>query len=144
MNVHDCNNGISSNHLNELPEQLPIHCKHNRSRTQTNVRHFNKINWCLIKMRSQDWRQLVARIIRGNLSMIGDEKIINLQRTKVYVSSDSLVCLGQIHENLNRTMHAKTDWDGSNLQNTEILTESTASKWNSSGIFSQGQYIAAQ
>ena len=52
-NVHDCNNGIGSFHGKELPEQLSIHCKHNRSHTQTNVRHIYKIGvwtrwdlWC--------------------------------------------------------------------------------------------------
>ena len=30
------------------------------------------------------------------LSSIGDERIINLQRTKVYVFSDSVLCLGKI------------------------------------------------
>ena len=33
------------------------------------------------------------------LSLIGEERIINLQRTKVYVFSDSVLCLGKIHEN---------------------------------------------
>ena len=33
------------------------------------------------------------------LSLIGDERIINLQRTKVYVFSDSVLCLGKIIEN---------------------------------------------
>ena len=33
------------------------------------------------------------------LSLIGDERIINLQRTKVYVFSDSVLCLGNIHQN---------------------------------------------
>ena len=33
------------------------------------------------------------------LSLIGDETIINLQRTKVYVFSDSVLCLGKIHQN---------------------------------------------
>ena len=33
------------------------------------------------------------------MSLIGDERIINLQRTKVYVFSDSVLCLGKIHEN---------------------------------------------
>ena len=33
------------------------------------------------------------------LSFIGDERIINLQRTKVYVFSDSVLCLGKIHHN---------------------------------------------
>ena len=41
--VHDCNNGISSIHGKELPEQLSIHCEHNRTHTQTNVRHIYKI-----------------------------------------------------------------------------------------------------
>ena len=30
-------------HGKELPEQLSIHCEHNRSHTQTNVRHIYKI-----------------------------------------------------------------------------------------------------
>ena len=42
-NVHDCNNGISSIHGKELPEKLSIHCEHNRSHTQTNVRQIYKI-----------------------------------------------------------------------------------------------------
>ena len=33
------------------------------------------------------------------LSLVGEERIINFQRTKVYVFSDSEVCLGKIHEN---------------------------------------------
>ena len=33
------------------------------------------------------------------LSLIGDERAVNLQRTKVYVFSDSVLCLGKIHEN---------------------------------------------
>ena len=33
------------------------------------------------------------------LSLIGDERIINLQRTKVYFFSDSVLCLGRIHQN---------------------------------------------
>ena len=33
------------------------------------------------------------------LSLIGDEQIINLQRTKVYVFSDPVLCLGKMNEN---------------------------------------------
>ena len=33
------------------------------------------------------------------LSLIGDERVINLLRTKVFVFSDSVLCLGKIHEN---------------------------------------------
>ena len=32
------------------------------------------------------------------LSLIGDERVINLQRTKVYVFSDSVLCLGKMNE----------------------------------------------
>ena len=42
-NVYDCNNGIGSIHGKELLEQLSIHCEHNRSHTQTNVRHIYEI-----------------------------------------------------------------------------------------------------
>ena len=42
-NVYDCNNGISSIHGKELPEQLSIHCEHDKSHTQTNVRHIYEI-----------------------------------------------------------------------------------------------------
>ena len=43
-----------------------------------------------------------------HLSLIGEERLIDLQRTKVYVFTDSVLCLGKIHENPNRTMHGKT------------------------------------
>ena len=33
------------------------------------------------------------------LSLIGDEQVISLQRTKVYVFSDSVLCLGKMDEN---------------------------------------------
>ena len=33
-----------------------------------------------------------------HLSLIGDEDIINLQRAKVYVFSDSVLCLGRVHQ----------------------------------------------
>ena len=32
-----------------------------------------------------------------HLSLTGDETVINLQRAKVYVFSDSVLCLGRIH-----------------------------------------------
>ena len=34
-----------------------------------------------------------------HLSLIGDERVSKLQRTKVYVFSDSVLCLGKILEN---------------------------------------------
>ena len=34
-----------------------------------------------------------------NLSLIGDERVINLQRTNVYFFSGAVLCLGKIHQN---------------------------------------------
>ena len=52
-NVHDCNNGISSIHGKELPEQLSIHCEHKRSHIETKCSTYLQ-DWCLNKMRSLD------------------------------------------------------------------------------------------
>ena len=41
------------------------------------------------------------------LSLIGDERVINLQRTKVYVFSDSVLCLGKIFDN----PHSNDAWE---------------------------------
>ena len=72
------------------------------------------------------------------LSLIGDERIIYLQRTKVYVFSDSVLCLGKIFENPESNDAWSKDQDGSNLLKiSETLTELTVRPWNSSGIFSQ-------
>ena len=70
--------------------------------------------------------------------LIGEERIINLQRTKVYVFSDSVLYLGKIHEKppSNDAWEQKLGWLKF-LKITDTLTESTASQWNSSGIFSQ-------
>ena len=46
------------------------------------------------------------------LSLIGDERINNLQRTKVYVFSDSVLCLGRIHQNpeSNEARKKRIEW----------------------------------
>ena len=81
------------------------------------------------------------------MSLIGVQRVINLQRTKVYVFSDSVLCLGKIYEN----PQSNDAWEPQIgvvqiiSGNTETLTESTVSRWTSSGIFSQDiQYVAAQ
>ena len=52
------------------------------------------------------------------LSLIDDERIINLQRTKVYVFSESVLCLGKIHENpqSNTAWEEKLAWFKSSLE----------------------------
>ena len=69
------------------------------------------------------WRQL---------SLIGDETVINLQRTKVYVFSDSVLCLGRIlqHPESNEALKKRIagviseksyrDYDGINGEPTEF------------------------
>ena len=46
------------------------------------------------------------------MSLIGDEQVISLQRTKVYVFSDSVLCLGKIHENpqSNTAWEQRLEW----------------------------------
>ena len=96
-NVHDCNNGISGIHGKELPEQLSI--ANNKNLTlkqmfdistrlvsdQDEISGLETIGW-----ENHSWKYL---------SLIGDERVVNLQRTKVYVFSDSVLCLGKIFEN---------------------------------------------
>ena len=57
-----------------------------------------KINW-----ERNSWKQL---------SLIGDETVINLQRAKVYVFSDSVLCLGRIHQNpeSNEAWQRRIEW----------------------------------
>ena len=52
---------------------------------QDEISEVEKIGW-----ENHSWKYL---------SLIGDEQVISLQRTKVYVFSDSVLCLGEIHEN---------------------------------------------
>ena len=46
------------------------------------------------------------------MSLIGDEQVISLQRTKVYVISDSVLCLGKMNENpqSNITWEQRLEW----------------------------------
>ena len=69
------------------------------------------------------------------LSLIGDETIINLQRAKVYVFSDSVLCLGRVHQHL-PSNEARTDrigWittDQSYRDFDGISGEPTEFEWN--------------
>ena len=66
------------------------------------------------------------------LSLTGDETVINLQRTKVYVLSDSVLCIGRIFEHCDsneawknrvagvRSEKSYRDYDGINGEPTEF------------------------
>ena len=69
------------------------------------------------------------------LSLIGDERIINLQRTKVYVFSDSVLCLGKIHRNpeSNKVWKERIGWitSSQSYRNFDgIDGEPTEFEWN--------------
>ena len=85
---------------------------------QDEINNLDKIQW-----ENHSWKYL---------SVIGEERVINLQRTKVYVFSDSVLCLGEILEN----PQSNDAWEH-RLGRIKFSSESTANQWNSSGIFSQ-------
>ena len=80
------------------------------------------------------------------LSLIGDERIVNLQRTKVYIFSDSVLCLGKIFEktNIQRCMGAQIRVD----QIFSKLQKLWQNRWWANGIrveyFPRIQHVAAQ
>ena len=88
---------------------------------QEEIHGLDKIHW-----EKNSWKRL---------SLIGDETVINLQSTKVYVFSDSVLCLGRIlqHPDSNeawknriagvKSVKSYRDYDGINGEPTE-------SEWN--------------
>ena len=88
---------------------------------QDKINNLDNIHWG-----KNSWRQL---------SLIGDETVINLRRTKVYVFSDSVLCLGRIlqHPDSNEAWNKRIqgiqsgrsyrDYDG-------INGEPTGFEWN--------------
>ena len=69
------------------------------------------------------------------LSLIGDERIINLQRAKVYVFSDSVLCLGKVHQNpeTNEAWKKRIEWIKSSQRYRDfdgIRREPTELEWN--------------
>ena len=64
---------------------------------------------------NQDEIYGLDKILRGKnswkrLSLIGDETVINLQSTKVYVFSDSVLCLGRVlqHPDFQRSLEEQS------------------------------------
>ena len=65
---------------------------------QDEISGLEKIGW-----EKHSWKQL---------SLIGDETVINLQRTKVYVFSDSVLCFGKVHQHpvSNEAWKKRIEW----------------------------------
>ena len=69
------------------------------------------------------------------LSLIGDETVINLQRAKVYVFSDSVLCLGRVHQHpeSNEAWKKRIEWiitDRSYRDYDGFNGEPTEFEWN--------------
>ena len=91
----------------------------------------NTINW-----EDSSWK---------HLSLVGDEQVINLLHTKVYVFSDSVLCLGKMNENpqSNFAWEDKLTWFKSSSEYRALDTidgEPMEFEWN---IFPGIHHIAA-
>ena len=70
-----------------------------------------------------------------HLSLIGDETVINLQRKKVYVFSDSVLCLGKVHSHpkSNKSWKDRIGWITTSQSYRDydgISGEPTEFEWN--------------
>ena len=88
---------------------------------QEEINNVNKIHW-----ERHSWKQL---------SLIGDETVIGLQRAKVYVFSDSVLCLGRVHQppESNEAWKKRIEWittDKSYRDYDGISGEPTEFEWN--------------
>ena len=88
---------------------------------QDEISNVEKIHW-----EKHSWRRL---------SLIGDETVINLQRTKVCVFSDSVLCLGRIlqHPESNEAWKNRIDWITTSQSCRDydgISGEPTEFEWN--------------
>ena len=88
---------------------------------QEEINNVDKIYW-----KKHSWKRL---------SLIGDETVINLQRAKVYVFSDSVLCLGRFHQHpeSNEAWKKRIEWiitDKSYRDCDGINGEPTEFEWN--------------
>ena len=127
-------------HGEELLRKFTLQKKNReQSHSETDVRQSEKF----ISEQSDEIcgvNTITGKILHGNIwSLVGDEQVISLLHTKVYVFSDSVLCLGKMNENPQSNIsHGKTDWRGTKVhQSTELWTELMVSQWNSSGKSSQ-------
>ena len=88
---------------------------------QEEINNVDKIHW-----EKHSWK---------HLSLIGDETVINLQRAKAYVFSDSVLCLGRVHQypKSNEAWKDRIGWiisDKSYRDYDGINGEPTEFEWN--------------
>ena len=106
---------------------LRLHCPKVNSKAKDMVNcQFNLPGLETLGWENHSWKYV---------SLIGDERIINLQRTNVYVFSDSVSCLGKIHQNLesNKAWGQRIGWitSSQSYRNFDgIDGEPTEFEWN--------------
>ena len=88
---------------------------------QEEINNVDKIHW-----ERHSWK---------HLSLIGDETVTNLQRSKVYVFSDSVLCLGRVHQHpkSNEAWKDRIGWITSSQSYRDydgINGEPTEFEWN--------------
>ena len=88
---------------------------------QDEISNLDNIQW-----EKNSWKQL---------SLIGDETVINLQRAKVYVFSDPVLCLGKVHQHpeSNEAWKQRVEWitSSQSYRNFDgINGEPTEFEWN--------------
>ena len=134
-NIHGCNDECGDIHGKEFLNFSKFPHEFRRSHFEANVRchraigersrgdlhGLDKIHW-----RKNSWRKL---------SLIGAETVINVQRTKVYVFSDSVLCLGRIlqHPDSNEAWKKRIEWiitEKSYRDYDGIDGEPTEFEWN--------------
>ena len=92
-------------------------------------------NWWANKMRSPMWTRFIGKHLWKHLSLMGDETGINLQRAEVYVFSDSVSCLGKIHQHpkSNEAWKDRIEWITTSESYRDydgISGEPTEFEWN--------------
>ena len=128
MNVEGCDDDCSDIHGKEFPGYSKFHREFQRSHCSTSLQ-----NWWANRKRSPMWIRFTWKNIQKKfLSLIGDGTVISLQRIKVHVFSDSVLCLGRIHQHpesneaWNKRIEGITtdkscrDYDGINGEPTEF------------------------
>ena len=137
-----CDDECSDIHGKEFPGQSKFHLEYNRSHTEENVRHICEISGrtgCDLGIGNN----LVGKNIHGNIcSLIGDETIIKLQRARVYVFSDSVLCLWKAPSSI---LKSNECLEGQNRMDHNLLNSyrdydgiEWRADWSSSGTFFPG------
>ena len=120
-NVHVFNIGIVCIHGKELLRQSAFHQEYKRFHNEANVHISVKLvseQDEIYGVKTIDWENSSWKC----LSVVGDEQVNSLQLTKVYVFSDSVLCLGKIHQNpeSNKAWEQRLEWFKTTPENRNL------------------------